>query len=178
RKRAEFHGSCRGNATGRSGLAALTRSRNSLPALKNGTDFSSTGTASPVRGLRPVLASRRLTVNAPNPRSSTRAPRANAAVISSNMVLTMVSTSAPRKCGLSAASPAISSDLVTPGTPVGRQRAPQACDPLMLPERRREVKRNTLGNQGFPQRDDNGRQFARQHAASPIGGRDVLHRQM
>ena len=34
----------------------FSRSRISLPVLKNGTNFSSTGTLSPVRGLRPVRA--------------------------------------------------------------------------------------------------------------------------
>ena len=40
----------------------LSRSRNSLPVLKNGRAFSSTGTGSPVRGLRPRRALRRFTV--------------------------------------------------------------------------------------------------------------------
>ena len=46
----------------------------SLPVLKKGTYFSSTVTASPVRGLRPCRASRFLTEKAPKPRSSTRWP--------------------------------------------------------------------------------------------------------
>ena len=45
--------------------------------------FSATETLSPVRGLRPTRASRRLTENAPKPRNSTRSPRASAAAISS-----------------------------------------------------------------------------------------------
>src|SRR5277367_2813508 len=68
-----FPGSARGYDGGR-----LSRSRISLPVLKKGTNFSVTGTLSPVRGLRPVRACRCLVENAPNPRSSTRSPRANA----------------------------------------------------------------------------------------------------
>ena len=56
--------------------------------------FSATRTPSPVRGLRPTRASRRLTEKAPNPRSSTRSPRASAGVaISSKIAVTMTSTS-------------------------------------------------------------------------------------
>jgi hypothetical protein len=54
----------------------FNRSLRSLPALKNGTCFSSTSTLSPVRGLRPMRASRFFTENAPKPRSSTRFPLA------------------------------------------------------------------------------------------------------
>jgi hypothetical protein len=39
----------------------FSRSRNCLPVLKKGTAFSVTATCSPVRGLRPWRASRRLT---------------------------------------------------------------------------------------------------------------------
>ena len=53
----------------------FSRSRISLPVLKNGTDFCSTETWAPVRGLRPVRAGRCLTEKAPNPRNSTRSPR-------------------------------------------------------------------------------------------------------
>jgi len=52
-----------------------------------------TGTDSPVRGFRPIRASRCFTEKAPKPRSSTRSPRASAAVISSKSVETMRSTS-------------------------------------------------------------------------------------
>ncbi len=88
-------------------LPRLTRSRSSLPALKNGTAFSSTSTEAPVRGLRPSRASRFLTEKAPKPRSSTRSPRASAAVISLNTVATIVSTSRAVRCGLAVASSAI-----------------------------------------------------------------------
>ena len=71
----------------------FSRSRISLPALKNGTYFSVTGTLVPVRGLRPTRAGRFFTENAPKPRSSTRSPRDSAAAISSRMALTMCSTS-------------------------------------------------------------------------------------
>ncbi len=47
----------------------------------------------PVRGLRPVRASLFFTEKAPNPLSSTLSPRASAAVISSKIVVTIVSTS-------------------------------------------------------------------------------------
>src|SRR6202030_1947049 len=75
------------------GLERLSRSRISLPVLKNGTHFWSTATWAPVRGLRPVRAGRCFTENAPKPRSSTRSPRAIAAMISLRMALTMFSTS-------------------------------------------------------------------------------------
>src|SRR6266545_623626 len=71
----------------------LRRSRISLPGLKNGTDFFSTETWAPVRGLRPVRAGRFFTEKAPKPRSSTRSPRAIAATISLRIALTMFSTS-------------------------------------------------------------------------------------
>src|SRR5262249_46055352 len=71
----------------------FSRSRISLPVLKNGTLFWSTGTWAPVRGLRPARAGRCLTEKAPKPRSSTRSPRAKAATISSRIALTMFSTS-------------------------------------------------------------------------------------
>jgi hypothetical protein len=54
------------------GAGALSRWRISLPVLKTGTTFSVMETDSPVRGLRPVRASRFFTENAPKPRSSTR----------------------------------------------------------------------------------------------------------
>src|SRR5580693_10275237 len=75
------------------GLERLSRSRISLPVLKNGTHFWSTATWAPVRGLRPVRAGRCFTENAPKPRSSTRSPRAIAAIISLRMALTIFSTS-------------------------------------------------------------------------------------
>src|SRR4029079_18232191 len=61
------------------GAALLSRSRISLPVLKNGTDFCATETCAPVRGLRPVRAGRFFTEKAPKPRNSTRSPRAIAA---------------------------------------------------------------------------------------------------
>ena len=73
--------------------AWFSRSRSSFPVLKNGTCFSATSTLSPVRGLRPTRASRRLTEKAPKPRNSTRSPRARAAAISSKIAVTMTSTS-------------------------------------------------------------------------------------
>ena len=81
----------------RSGL--FRRWRISLPVLKNGTDFFCTDTCAPVRGLRPVRAGRVLIEKAPKPRSSTRSPRAIAAMTSSRMALTMFSTSRWYKCG-------------------------------------------------------------------------------
>src|SRR5262249_15640241 len=71
----------------------LSRSRISLPVLKNGTYFWSTDTCAPVRGLRPVRAGRFVTEKAPKPRSSTRSPRAMAAMTSPRIALTMFSTS-------------------------------------------------------------------------------------
>lgn len=69
------------------------RSRKSLPALKKGTHFSATATASPVLGLRPILGGRILAEKAPNPLNSTRSPRPSASVISSSIVFTTRSTS-------------------------------------------------------------------------------------
>src|SRR5262249_8223078 len=74
------------------GCERLSRSRISLPVLKNGADFFSTETCAPVRGLRPVRAGRFFTEKAPKPRSSTRSPRAMAAVISPRIALMMFST--------------------------------------------------------------------------------------
>src|ERR1700704_1600979 len=71
----------------------LRRSRISLPVLKKGTYFWSTETSAPVRGLRPVRAGRFFTEKAPKPRSSTRSPRAMAAMISPRIAFTIFSTS-------------------------------------------------------------------------------------
>src|SRR3546814_2269300 len=68
----------------------------SLPGLKYGTRLASTSTVSPVRGLRPVRASRARVEKAPNPRSSTRPSSASRAVISSKKVETIASTSRSR----------------------------------------------------------------------------------
>src|SRR3981189_3333891 len=51
-------------------LSRFRRSRISLPVLKNGTLFWSTGTCAPVRGLRPARAGRCFTENAPKTRNS------------------------------------------------------------------------------------------------------------
>src|SRR5690349_10272656 len=83
----------RGGNRDQAGVALFSRSRISLPVLKNGTDFCATETWAPVRGLRPVRAGRFFTEKAPKPRSSTRSPRAMAATISFRMALTMFSTS-------------------------------------------------------------------------------------
>ena len=143
----------RRGAAGRPARPLLTRSRSSLPALKNGTAFSSTGTASPVRGLRPVRASRRLTVNAPNPRSSTRSPRARAAVISLKIVLTISSMSRFERCALAADSSPISSDLVIlcPARPTGPRLQPGADVDYQgrLPDRQRTVKLKPLTEHRF-----------------------------
>src|ERR1700720_637206 len=87
------HASRRSRLAAQPGFERLSRSRISLPVLKNGTHFWSTATWAPVRGLRPVRAGRCFTENAPKPRSSTRSPRAIAAMISLRMALTMFSTS-------------------------------------------------------------------------------------
>jgi hypothetical protein len=54
--------------------------------------FSLTWMLSPVRGLRLTRAPRRLTQNAPKPRSSTRSSRARADAISSKIAVTMISS--------------------------------------------------------------------------------------
>src|SRR3546814_18433933 len=71
----------------------------------NGIAFSATSTDSPVRGLRPTRAFRRLTEKAPKPRSSTRWPWDRASEISSKIVVTIFSTSRWYRCGLRSASP-------------------------------------------------------------------------
>src|SRR2546430_259972 len=71
----------------------LRRARISFPVLKKGIAFLGTETIVPVRGLRPVLAARILTPKVPNPRSSTRSPRAMALVISPRIAFRTCSTS-------------------------------------------------------------------------------------
>jgi hypothetical protein len=93
-------------------VPASTRNLSSFPALKKGTDFASTETIPPFRGLRPTRGPRRLTVNAPKRRNSTRSPCASADAMPSRMVATTVSTSSARRCALAVAISAISSDLV------------------------------------------------------------------
>src|SRR5262245_40248091 len=87
-QKADNYPCCGGVSAGR-----FRRSRISLPVLKNGTDFFSTETWAPVRGLRPMRAGRFFTEKAPKPRSSTRSPRAIAATIPPSIALTMFSTS-------------------------------------------------------------------------------------
>src|SRR4051812_9979404 len=91
--------------------AGLSRRCMSRLVLNVGTTFSDTAISTPLRGFRPVRASRVLTANTPKSRSSTRSPRARAAVIVSKMALTIVSTSRWYRCGFSAAILSISSDL-------------------------------------------------------------------
>src|SRR3984893_18753954 len=105
------------------------RSRSCLPVLKNGMCFSATLTLSPVRGLRPTRASRRLTENAPNPRNSTRSPRASAAAISSKIAVTMTSTSRWYKRGLASASFCTSSDFVIVPRPCSDGRCASVPNP-------------------------------------------------
>src|SRR5271170_1672624 len=97
--------------------------------------FSATRTLSPVRGLRPTRASRRLTENAPNPRSSTRSPRANAAAISSKIAVTITSTSRWYRCGFASDSFCTSSDFVIPNAaPRPQEKSPS------VPKHNRRVK--------------------------------------
>ena len=74
-------------------VGLFARSRISFPVLKNGKRFCRTSTNAPVRGLRAVRAGQVLTAKVPKPLSSTRSPWAIAAVISSMMALTTLSTS-------------------------------------------------------------------------------------
>ena len=90
----------RGDASQSEGrVSRLSRARISFPVLKWGIAFFATATTSPVRGLRPVWASRSLTEKAPKPRSSTRSPRRKALTISSSIVLTIFSMSRSKRCG-------------------------------------------------------------------------------
>jgi hypothetical protein len=91
----------------------LSRDFISLPLLKKGTALLATKTKAPVRGFRPVLPSRNFMKNTPNPRSSTRSPRAIAAVISEKMALTIFSASCRYRCGFRTDIRSMSSDLIT-----------------------------------------------------------------
>ena len=89
-----------------------TRSRNSLPGLKCGTNFSGTSTFSPDFGLRPTRDGRRLRPKLPKPRISMRWPLAKASDIASSIVFTAKSASLRTSCGNRVASWATNSDLV------------------------------------------------------------------
>ena len=89
-----------------------TRSRNSLPGLKCGTNFSGTSTFSPDFGLRPTRDGRRLRPKLPKPRISMRWPLASASDIASSIVFTAKSASLRTSCGNRVASWATNSDLV------------------------------------------------------------------
>jgi hypothetical protein len=104
----------------------------SLPLLKNGTAFLSTETKAPVRGFRPVLPARNFVKNTPNPRSSTRSPRAIAAVISAKMVLTIFSAFCRYRCGFWADIRSMSSDLITAKPPSPR-KVPRIAGPVKHP---------------------------------------------
>ena len=95
----------------------LRRTRMSFPVLNAGTTFFGTDMSFPVRGFRPVRARRTLTENAPNPRSSTRSPRAIAETTQSRIASTIFSTSRRYKWGYWFAIRSISSDLIHRMTP-------------------------------------------------------------
>ena len=63
-------------------LLRLRRSCIGPPVLKNGIAFSGTDTVEPLRGFLPLRACLNLIANTPNPRSSTRSPRASALQLS------------------------------------------------------------------------------------------------
>jgi hypothetical protein len=104
----------------------LSRWCMSLLVLNIGISFSATATTCPLRGFRPVRASRLLTLKAPKPRSSTRLPRASASAIVPRMVLTTASTSRWYRCGFCSAILAINSDLIIKG-----KRLRIECDRLV-----------------------------------------------
>jgi hypothetical protein len=79
-KRKAAHASC-----------GLRRDFISFPVLKKGTTFWPTETRVPVRGFLPARACRIFTKKLPNPRSSTRSPRAIAEPISAKIVFTSLS---------------------------------------------------------------------------------------
>src|SRR3990170_695386 len=68
-----------------------TISFNSFPALKNGTLFSGTETFLPVLGLRPSRVCLFLILKLPNPLISILSPPANASLMLSNSMLTIIS---------------------------------------------------------------------------------------
>ena len=82
----------------------------SLLGLNANKAFSGTTTALPLRGFRALRVDRFFAVNTPKPRSSTRSPRASAAVIVSSMASTMASASRLYRYGFCAESFVISSD--------------------------------------------------------------------
>src|SRR4051812_2592672 len=67
--------------------------------------------------------------NAPKSRSSTRSPRAKAAVIVSKMALTIFSTSRWYRCGFSAAILSINSDLIIGAFEGARSQEPEQQGP-------------------------------------------------
>lgn len=83
-----------------------------LARLKEGEVLFRDPSGSPVRGFRPVRASRRFRWQVPNPRNSTRSPRDNALLISPKIAATIRSKSRWYRCGLSLAARLITSDFV------------------------------------------------------------------
>src|SRR3954466_14599199 len=99
---------------GRPGTASASVASDSTPhgpaGLEHRNDLLDTATSSPLRGFRPLYASRILTAKTPKHRNSTRPPRARAVLIVSRIVLTMSSASR-RYSGFFAAILSASSDL-------------------------------------------------------------------
>src|SRR4051794_34651596 len=79
--------------------------------LNIGTPSPGPAPPPPLRGFRPARAPRRLVVNTPKPRSSTRSPCVSASAIVSRIALTRSSTSCRYRWGFCSASFSISSDL-------------------------------------------------------------------
>src|SRR5262245_8818659 len=81
------------------GSLPSTRSRSSLPTLKNGTRLAATDTKTPLFGFRPWRARRCFTTKLPKPRISIRSPCARASTMESKMALMITSESLRERCG-------------------------------------------------------------------------------
>ena len=157
-------------------LPRLTRSRSSLPALKNGTDLLVH---------RHRLAGARVAAGAgiaPLHREGAEAAqlhplaaRQRGGDFVEDRWRRSVSTSCARRCGLAAASSAISSDLVM----LLRPRSAQFSRRDRLPDRPGAVKPNALGNHGFPKhRQQPAPDCADEHAPAKLSVATVLDRQV
>jgi hypothetical protein len=118
-------------------LALWNAARNALPGVplsracisllirNEGCRVSGTLAAVPFLGLRPGRADQVFTINDPKPRSSTRLRLTNAPSISSNMALTIFSTSLLYRCGFCPATRSTNCDLIMqPSCPAQRSQAP------------------------------------------------------
>src|SRR5262249_44152688 len=107
---------------------SLTRSRNSLPTLKNGRRLGCTWTGWPVRGLRPSYDLYSRTVKLPKPRISMPSPFFKSSTIESKMQLTM-SSAFPLGSFVRSETASMSSDFVMRSLPVSMVRDCMLLEP-------------------------------------------------